>query len=114
MEFEIAAMPQEVCSIIPTMMKTISNCVLKLDECVFKLTEKQFSDTLNTADAVERLEEDMDALYQRGRGLLGKITSIPVGQAILLSQFLDAMETISDRCEDTCDEIRVIVISLAI
>ena len=55
----------------------------------------------------------MDSLYQKGRGVVSKLSSVSVGQVILLSQFLDAMESVTDRCEDTCDEIRVIVVSIA-
>jgi uncharacterized protein Yka (UPF0111/DUF47 family) len=69
---------------------------------------------LDAADSVERLEEEMDSLYQKGRGILAKLTNVDVGQAILLSQFFDAMETITDRCEDACDEIRVIIVSIAL
>ena len=112
-EFDLFKMPQEVTTIVPNMINVIQRCVLKLDDCVFKLTEKQFKEALDAADAVERLEEEMDSLYQKGRGVVSKLSSVSVGQVILLSQFLDAMESVTDRCEDTCDEIRVIVVSIA-
>jgi predicted phosphate transport protein (TIGR00153 family) len=112
-EFDVYHMPSEVKAIIPDMIRTASRCVVSLNDCVYKLTERQFAEALTAADGVERLEEEMDALYQKGRGILGRLKDVDVGQAILLSQFFDAMESVSDRCEDVCDEVRVIVVSIA-
>jgi uncharacterized protein Yka (UPF0111/DUF47 family) len=36
---------------------------------------------------------------------------VEIGQAILLSEFMDALETITDRCEDSCDEVRAIAVT---
>ena len=113
-EFELSQMSSEVKSIVPNMMSVVVRCVRNLNDCVYKLTERQFNEVLDAADSVERLEEEMDSLYQKGRGILAKLTNVDVGQAILLSQFFDAMETITDRREDACDEIRVIIVSIAL
>jgi uncharacterized protein Yka (UPF0111/DUF47 family) len=91
----------------------IKSCVIKLDDCIEKLTNREFQDALKAADEVERLEEQMDGLYQRARGSISTLKAVDteIGQAILLSDFMDALETITDRCEDSCDEVRVIAVT---
>jgi uncharacterized protein Yka (UPF0111/DUF47 family) len=91
----------------------ITSCVIKLDDCIEKLTNRKFQDALKAADEVERLEEQMDGLYQMARRSISglKTGTVEIGQAILLSDFMDALETITDRCEDSCDEVRVIAVT---
>jgi predicted phosphate transport protein (TIGR00153 family) len=112
-EFNLKDMPVNVKEITIEMSKVITNCVIKLDDCIEKLTNREFQDALKAADEVERLEEQMDGLYQRSRGTIAglKIENVQIGQAILLADFMDALETITDRCEDSCDEVRVIVVT---
>jgi len=109
-EFELNKMPEGIKTIILDMVGVVKNCVVKLDYCTGKLIGKNFDDALTAADAVERLEEEMDDLYQRGRRAINgmKGSDVEIGPTILLTQFLDAMENIADRCEDTIDEIRTI------
>jgi uncharacterized protein Yka (UPF0111/DUF47 family) len=38
---------------------------------------------------------------------------IGVGSMILLAEFLGAIENTADRCEDTCDQVRVMAVMLA-
>ena len=113
-EFDLSKTPQEIILIVPNLITVVQNCVVKLDDCVYKLTERQFKETLDAADMLERLEEETDSLYQKGRGIVSKFNNVAIGQAILLSQFLDAIETIADKCEDTCDEIRAIIVSISL
>jgi predicted phosphate transport protein (TIGR00153 family) len=80
-EFELFRMPSEIKLIVPEMMSVIIRCVHSLNDCVYKLTEQQFSEALDAADIVERQEEEMDALYQKGRGILAKLTNVDIGQA---------------------------------
>ena len=77
------------------------------------MTDREFQDALKAADEVERLEEQMDGLYQRGRRAISGLTteSVEIGQAILLSDFFESLENITDRCEDSCDEVRVIAVT---
>ena len=112
-EFNLKDMPDDVKSTTAEMAHVIKNSVLKLDDCIEKLTERDFQDALKAADEVERLEEQMDGLYQRGRRSISGLTtrSVEIGQAILLSDFMDSLETITDRCEDSCDEVRVIAVT---
>jgi predicted phosphate transport protein (TIGR00153 family) len=112
-EFDLKGMPEEIKSTTTEMIRVIKSCVIKLDDCIEKLTNREFQDALKAADEVERLEEQMDALYQRARGHISHIRAkdVEIGQAILLGDFMDALETITDRCEDSCDEVRVIAVT---
>jgi predicted phosphate transport protein (TIGR00153 family) len=112
-EFDLKGMPDEIKATTTEMIRVIKSCVIKLDDCIEKLTNREFQDALKAADEVERLEEQMDALYQRGRGHISHISAkdVEIGQAILLGDFMDALETITDRCEDSCDEVRVIAVT---
>jgi len=112
-EFDLDKVPEEIKAIVKDMMRVIRDCVIKLDFCTGKLIGREFDDALTAADAVERLEEEMDGLYQKARGAINGLRGddVAVGPTILLSQFMDAMENITDRCEDTIDEIRTISVA---
>jgi predicted phosphate transport protein (TIGR00153 family) len=112
-EFNLKDMPDDVKKITVDISQVITSCVIKLDDCIEKLTNREFQDALKAADEVERLEEQMDGLYQMARRFISslKTETVETGQAILLSEFMDALETITDRCEDSCDEVRVIVVT---
>ena len=112
-EFDLKDMPEDVKELTVEISKVIKNCVIKLDDCIEKLTNREFQDALKAADEVERLEEQMDGLYQRSRRSIANLKTeiVQIGQAILLADFMDSLETITDRCEDSCDEVRVIVVT---
>jgi predicted phosphate transport protein (TIGR00153 family) len=112
-EFNLRDMPEDVKKTTNEMAQTIKSCVIKLDDCIEKLTNREFQDALKAADEVERLEERQDGLYQQARRSIAglKTDTVEIGQAILLSDFMDALETITDKCEDSCDEVRVIAVT---
>jgi len=112
-EFDLKDMPEDVKELTVDISKVIKNCVIKLDDCIEKLTNREFQDALKAADEVERLEEQMDGLYQKSRRSIASLKTeiVQIGQAILLADFMDSLETITDRCEDSCDEVRVIVVT---
>ena len=112
-EFNLKDMPEDVKVTTGEMARVIKSCVIKLDDCIEKLTDREFQDALKAADEVERLEEQMDGLFQRGRRSISGLTteSVEIGQAILLSDFMESLENITDRCEDSCDEVRVIAVT---
>jgi predicted phosphate transport protein (TIGR00153 family) len=112
-EFDLKDMPEDVKELTVDISKVIKNCVIKLDDCIEKLTNREFQDALKAADEVERLEEQMDGLYQKSRRSIANLKTeiVQIGQAILLADFMDSLETITDRCEDSCDEVRVIVVT---
>jgi predicted phosphate transport protein (TIGR00153 family) len=113
--FDLSAMPKEVQNTIVETCATVKECTLKLEECVEKLMDGEIEQSLQAADGVERLEERVDDLYQKARGHLihMRTDQTSVGSMILLSEFLAAIENTADRCEDTCDQVRVMAVTLA-
>jgi uncharacterized protein Yka (UPF0111/DUF47 family) len=96
------------------MCKVVKDCVSGVQQCIDLLTDKKVQEALDSADRVERLEEEVDDLYRNARGLLSEITGpeLTVGQIILMAEFMDAIENIADRCEDVSDQARVIAVSV--
>jgi predicted phosphate transport protein (TIGR00153 family) len=85
------------------MCKVVKDCVSDAQQCIDLLTDKKVEEALDAADKVERLEEETDDLTS---------DQFTVGQVILLAEFMDAVENIADRCEDVCDQARVIAVSV--
>jgi predicted phosphate transport protein (TIGR00153 family) len=113
--FDLFRMPKRVQDVIVDMCGTVEECTVKVAESVAKLMDGEIQQSLQAADGVERLEEKVDDLYQNARGNLNdmKIDGTNVGSMILLSEFLEAIENTADRCEDTCDQVRVMAVTLA-
>ncbi|MBN1682721.1 DUF47 family protein [Candidatus Bathyarchaeota archaeon] len=109
-EFNYKDVPEGIKTLVDNMIKVIHKCVIKLDECISMLMDKKFQDALKAANEVENLEEEMDLLYKKGRTQIIALDKIDIGlgHAILITQFIEGLENIADRCEDTADEVRVI------
>jgi len=91
------------------MVKSVKECVVSLQKCLNKMMTKP-EEALKAADDVEREEEKVDDIHEKARTLLGKEDLPKAGVAILASQLFEAIEMIADACEDTCDQVRVIMI----
>jgi predicted phosphate transport protein (TIGR00153 family) len=115
-EFRLDKMSDEVREITLDMIRVVKNCVVRLDECIDKLISRRPQETLDAANEVEILEEETDTVYRRARGAISQLNAgeIQIGSAILLAQFMDALETIADRCESTVDEVRVIIVTMTL
>ena len=112
-EFQLHEMPESIKDIALEMSQALVDCVIRLDDCIGKMIGKKLPEALAAADEVEALEEQIDGLYQKARrSLNGLGNKVMTGPAILLSQFIDALENIADRCEDSCDEVRVIAVTM--
>ncbi|OFX16641.1 hypothetical protein A3K71_01265 [archaeon RBG_16_50_20] len=113
--FDLSHMPKQVQDVVVEMCETVRECTVKVADSVEKLMNGALEQSLQAADGVERLEEKTDKLHQKARSALIEIKtdSIPVGSIILLSQFLEAIENTADRCEDTCDQVRVMAVTLS-
>ena len=113
--FELSQIPKQIQSVIVEMCSTVTECTTKVANCVQKLIDGDLDESLKAADEAERLEEKVDALHQRARRHLNEIETdgIHVGSIILLDQFLEAIENTADRCEDTCDQARVMAVTLS-
>ena len=113
--FDLSQMPKQIQDVIVEMCETVRECTVKVTDSVEKLMNGVLDQSLQAADGVERLEEQTDKLHQKARSKLNEIKtdSIGVGSIILLSQFLEAIENTADRCEDTCDQVRVMAVTLS-
>ncbi|NWF86485.1 DUF47 family protein [Candidatus Bathyarchaeota archaeon] len=90
-------------------VKNVKQCAISLQKCVNKIITSP-DEALQAADAVEREEEKVDDIHEKARTLLGKENVPRAGIAVLISQLFEAMEMIADSCEDTCDQVRVIMV----
>ena len=113
--FNLSKMPQQLQDVIVRMCETVKQCTVKVTDSVEKLVDGALDESLSAADGVERLEEQVDRLHQEARSKITEIgtNGIRVGTIILLSQFLEAIENTADHCEDTCDQVRVMAVTLS-
>lgn len=113
--FNLSQMPRQVQDVIVEMCETARQCTAKVTDSVEKLMDGTLDESLRAADGVERLEEQVDSLHQKARSNITQIETngIRVGSIILLSQFLEAIESMADHCEDTCDQVRVMAVTLS-
>ena len=104
-------LPQELRQSIENMCRENFTCVKVLAECIHALSENP-KKALEFADQVELLEEDVDDLYAESRQIMAKIDDFGMtrGASILLNEFMDAVETVADWCENTADIARAIAI----
>ncbi len=67
---------------------------------------------LDYSERAERVEESVDGLYEEVRAAFveAKELKLTPAEAILFMQLVDAVENTTDRCESTCDQIRVVAV----
>jgi predicted phosphate transport protein (TIGR00153 family) len=95
---------------IEDMCKENYSCVQVLTLCVHSLSNDP-QKALEYADQVELIEEDLDDLYGAARSHFVELdVDITRGAMILTNQFMDAIETVSDWCENAADIARAIAI----
>ena len=113
--FDLSKIPKQMQEVLVEMCSTANEATIHVTDTVQKLMDGDLDASLKAADQVERLEEKVDDLHQKARGILKDIETdgIHVGSIILLSQFLEAIENTADRCEDACDQARVMVVTLS-
>jgi predicted phosphate transport protein (TIGR00153 family) len=112
---KIWEMSRSLGEICVKMGEKVKLCVAEVLESINFTAEGDIDGMLSSADRVERIEEEVDALYQKARKefLASDEFKVNVGVLIVFSQFLDALENTADRCEDVCDQIRVIALGIA-
>jgi predicted phosphate transport protein (TIGR00153 family) len=101
--------PSEMREAALNIAKADAECVEVLDECL-KIISTDPKEAINLANKVELLEEDIDELYSQARKHLANLefNGWTTGSLILLNEFLDALETVADWCENTADIVRVV------
>jgi len=112
MQFPFSRLPETLRTLVMRMSKVVKDCAVNVADCIDKLTRKQIQACLDAADRVERFEEEVDDLHRTARGEVNKLNdpNLGMGSIVLLAQFLEALENVSDRCEDACDQARVIAV----
>ena len=105
--------PEEMKAAARDMCKANNNCVAMLARCIQALS-KDPSEALELADEVEIFEEDIDELYSVARRHLATLEfkGFTTGTLILLNEFLDALETVADWCENTADIVRAVAVRI--
>ncbi len=104
-------LPADFRQAISDMCRENYNCVKVLDECIKSLSVNPRK-ALDLADQVEVFEENTDDMYARAREIYVEIDSqvMTRGAMILLNEFMGAIETVSDWCENSADIARAIAI----
>lgn len=91
------------------MVEGMRECATAVRKTINSMAEKP-GEALKAADEVERLEEKVDDFFEEARRLLAKEEKLRVGVAIMMNELYEAIEQASDACEDTCDQVRVIIV----
>lgn len=96
------------------MVELARDCAYSVKECLNKLL-KDIKGALDLADRVERLEEKIDEKYLEVRKMYPTLEepNIKASEAVLITQFFDAVEQVADSCENTIDVVRIIAVRLA-
>ncbi|MEM2897320.1 MAG: DUF47 family protein, partial [Candidatus Bathyarchaeia archaeon] len=96
------------------MIELARDCAYSVKKCLNKLL-KNIEDALDSADEVERLEEKVDEKYLEVRKMYRSLEeqNVKASEAVLITQFFDAVEEVADSCENTIDLVRVIAVRLA-
>jgi predicted phosphate transport protein (TIGR00153 family) len=103
--------PEEMKIAAQNMCKENNDCVFVLKKSIEALIEAP-NKAISYANEVELLEEDVDELYSVARKHLATLEfpGFTYGGLILLNEFLDAVETVADWCENTADVVRAIAV----
>lgn len=109
----IARAPEALRKILVQMAETAQKCTWSTRKSVDALNT-DLQEALRLADEVERIEEEADELYNQARAHYASLGDgrMQTGEAILLSELLEAVENISDWCENAVDHVRVIAVRL--
>jgi len=103
--------PDEIKVATMNMVRANVDCVKVLTHCI-RVLPKDSKKALTLANEVEMLEENIDDLYEEARKHFATLEfpEFTTGALILLNEFLDAIETIADWCENTADIVRAIAV----
>jgi predicted phosphate transport protein (TIGR00153 family) len=103
--------PDEMKEAAMNMVRANVDCVKVLTHCI-RVLPKDSMKALTLANEVEMLEENIDDLYEDARKQFATLEfpGFTTGALILLNEFLDALETIADWCENTADIVRAIAV----
>jgi len=112
LEFE--TIPEEMKKAAKKMTWELKNCVITLRKSINSLATNP-KEALKLAYEVEHIEEVIDDMYSEARNLFLTLnfSGFKMPFLILLNMFFDAIEMVSDWCENTSDLVRVLVVGIA-
>jgi predicted phosphate transport protein (TIGR00153 family) len=102
---------EDMSEAVSNMCKANTQCVRVLIESIHALLRNP-EKVIELTNEVELFEEDIDDLYNISREFIAKLEfpGFTTGELILLNEFLNALETMSDWCENTADIVRAVSI----
>ncbi|MGC8832203.1 MAG: DUF47 domain-containing protein [Thermoproteota archaeon] len=105
---------QDIKDKIEQMCIKTRECALDLRDALSSILSREYRRAVNLSDKVEDDEKAVDKLYVEARGLLlsDKYSNMDPRMVIFLSEFFEAIEETSDRCEDSIDYFRVLLVEL--
>ena len=109
--FHFENSPESIKKAAYNMVKANVDCVKVLTRSIDALP-KDTREALELANEVEMLEETIDDLYGEARYHFATedLSMFQTGELILMNEFLDALETVADWCENTADIVRAIAV----
>ncbi len=86
------------------------NATKILFNLIKRMTEIDHSEILRICEKIQKIEHDCDILHSTIYEMLNKLGEVPFNHfvAIQISNFVDMIETISDKVEDVSDYIEVL------
>ncbi|MGQ9596564.1 MAG: DUF47 domain-containing protein [Thermoproteota archaeon] len=89
-------------------------CVLNLRDALTAMFSIEYNRAISLSDKVEEGEKEVDKLYTEARKLLlsDKCSNLDPRMVMFLSEFLEEIEDTSDRCEDSIDHFRILLIEI--
>lgn len=95
--------------LIGEMCKNDGDAIEKLNECMDSIIRGDKEKAMELTHKVERLEEAVDDQYYNSKKLMLK-ENRPGAEAVLSHSLFQSVENIADACENTADQIRLILV----
>ncbi|NYZ75693.1 DUF47 family protein [Candidatus Micrarchaeota archaeon] len=95
--------------LVAEMCKNDRDAIEKLNECMDMIISGEKEKAMELAHKVERVEEAVDDQYYDSKKVLLK-ENRPGAEAILMYALFQSVENIADACENTSDQIRLILV----
>ncbi len=107
----VERLPERLTNKAIEMTRVVKETAIAVRECVNHLN-KEPREAMKLADSVEALEERVDSLYTEIRGMYPTIDfeKVNPGEVYLIGELFDAIENITDWCENTIDQVRIIAV----
>ncbi|QLJ53464.1 MAG: hypothetical protein Sv326_1289 [Candidatus Fermentimicrarchaeum limneticum] len=95
--------------LLEEMCENCKEAIVKLNECIGKIISGDKEGAMELAHKVERVEEAVDDQYYNSKKVLLK-ENRPGAEAIIMYALFQSVENIADACENTSDQIRLILV----